>query len=125
MSAIDDVLIFEPPIAPSVGMTRKPEIKLLRAEFGDGYTQATPNGINHIREVITLSWQVLSENELAQIEDFLKSHGGYKTFYYCVPGSALLKFNCDDWEATQISPDYFSLKATFKQTFTNHGIAGI
>src|SRR5690606_29261995 len=47
--AMTAIPTFDPPFAPSPGAQNKPEIKILQAEFGDGYSQPTPNGLNHIR----------------------------------------------------------------------------
>lgn len=54
---------FLPPRNPDPGMGRKPESKILSAGFGDGYTQETADGINHIRDVMTLTWSGLTQLE--------------------------------------------------------------
>lgn len=37
---------FIPPVGPSPGTSHKPTVNLWEAEFGDGYSQPTPKGIN-------------------------------------------------------------------------------
>jgi len=48
---------FTPPIQPSVGATNKPKVKILKADFGDGYTQAAADGTNNIRAEFSLTWK--------------------------------------------------------------------
>ena len=38
---------FTPSVPPSPGTGDAPEISLNEADFGDGYTQSSPNGINN------------------------------------------------------------------------------
>ncbi|MDY8107762.1 phage tail protein [Fulvimarina sp. 2208YS6-2-32] len=107
-----------PPVSPSIGMTDKPEIKIARTDFGDGYTQTTPLGINHIRRVVTLRWNVLALDDKEAIEGFLVRHGGYKPFFYRIPREpAVLKWTCDDWNTSRNTGGFASIEATFRQSF--------
>lgn len=137
---------FYPPMTPSIGVTRKPELNLLKANFGDGYTQTAANGLNHIREVLNLRWDVLTKGEADEIEDFLRERGGYQPFYYSLPfavrlhlypepgddgyieginpqrvstgAGPMMKFTCDDWQITQPATFHYSIEATFRQDFS-------
>lgn len=144
----DPIPFFCPPMTPSVGLTRKPKVNVLKVEFGDGYSQRVANGINHIKQVVKLKWDVLSKDECDEIEDFLRERGGYKPFYYELPYAVrtstldeehyaetgevvrrekvdtltdtAIKFVCDDWQVSQPIQFYYSLEATFEQVYTSH-----
>lgn len=107
---------FTPPIAPSPGTGFKPEVKLFKAEFGDGYTQRAPNGINHIKETMKLTWQGVEYSDMVAIRDFLEARGGYEPFYYQPRNrSAPVAWTCESWSTTDKSP--WSITADFEQSF--------
>ncbi len=111
---------FSPPIAPST-MKGKPELKLLKAEFGDGYTQTARDGLNHIRKVIHLEWEVLTPAQASAIVGFLEQHGGDLPFIYHSATEPLpLKWTCSEWEEGIARGGVRTITATFRQSF-NHG----
>lgn len=112
-----DILTFNPPIAPSPGTMHRPQVKLLQAEFGDGYSQATPAGLNHIRQTIELRWDVLEQDEKHAILAFLERHQGNKPFHYQVPGDCRRTWTCADWSVQTLPAQLFSITATIRQYF--------
>ena len=109
---------FAPPVAPSPGTTRKPELALLKAQFGDGYTQTARDGLNHIRKVVELKWDVLRQSQAATITAFPEARGGTEPFLYQVPHSpAALKWTCEEWNQVDAANGLCSFTATFRQTF--------
>ena len=110
---------FNPPCAPSPGLTDTPEIKILKSEFGDGYTQASSQGLNHIRQVVEATWDVLDRAERDQIIAFFKERAGYQPFYYRMPhDDAETKWTVETWSDTVISAGYHRVAATFRQSFS-------
>ncbi|WP_051955974.1 phage tail protein [Beijerinckia mobilis] len=110
---------FNPPTEPTIGLENKPEIKLLKADFGDGYTQSSPDGLNHIRKVINLTWDVLYQDDCAEILNFFNERAGYLPFYYQLPDETQpTKYTCEEWSDKYIQADYRSVAATFRQSFT-------
>lgn len=108
---------FTPSVAPSPGATRKPELNLITPEFGDGYTLALPNGLNHIRDVVSLNWDVITLTQLQELEGFFRERGGYKPFWFQPYGfAAPVKWTCQEWTSTTQAPHTFS--ATLRQSFT-------
>jgi phage-related protein len=94
----------------------KPEVKLKKAEFGDGYTQTSRDGLNHIREVLSLSWESLTATQAQAIYDFFKSHGGDIPFWYTPSDSTTpIKFTCEEWSRKKTTPN--TMTATLKQSF--------
>lgn len=106
---------FKPPYAPT-STSEKPELKLLEAEFGDGYTQTAGDGMNHIRKVASLSWDVLTADQAREIEAFLERHGGSAPFLYALDeGETPLKWTCKEWSRKRDTPN--TMEATFRQSF--------
>lgn len=112
--------VFTPPVSPTAGLQDKPEIKLRKADFGDGYTQPTPDGLNHIRSVVTLEFGLLEPAEKEAIVNFLQARGGSEPFTYTIPGSAsATRFTCNDWQVTALGASLFNVSATLRQDFGN------
>lgn len=113
--------IFDPKIAPSPGSRRSPEIKLRKAEFGDGYTQSSPAGLNHIKRKITYTWEAIDLETYRYLETFFRERGGCKPFYYEPFGidefEGPVKWVCEEWSGSSSAP--WSFTATFIETFSN------
>lgn len=109
---------FAPEVAPSPGTQRSPEVSLTRASFGDGYTQAAPKGLNHIRRTLSLKWDGLTPVQIAALESFMVEQGGYKPFYFThLPEGVRRKWTCDTWSASFGTPATFS--CTLREDFSN------
>lgn len=109
---------FIPPIDPSVGTSERPVVSLNKAEFGDGYSQASPKGIQHIKRKLALRWEVLDAEDKALIAAFFTERGGYLPFLYRLPGEAVaLRFTCAEWEFASVAPHLWRCDATLEQTF--------
>lgn len=91
---------FTPPRTPDAPMAETSKVNLFEAEFGDGYTQATPNGLNHIRRTFSAKWTALYDDEAQAIIDFMVAHKGTESFWYTVPRVGRLKFTCKNWSRT-------------------------
>jgi phage-related protein len=109
---------FNPPVAPSPGTADKPEINLLEAEFGDGYSQPTPNGLNHIRRVLRLTWDVLTPDQAESILSFFRARGGSKPFLYTPRDEATpVAWTCREWRDQSITGGLLTVSATLRQSF--------
>ena len=109
---------FYPPVAPSPGTSRKPELRLLRADFGDGYSQSGADGLNHIRKTFDLRWDVLTQGQADAIEAFLEAKGGTAAFLYRHPHTpAALKVTCEEWNRTDQAAGLCAFTAVFRQSF--------
>lgn len=110
---------FAPPIGPSPGTAHKPTVNLWESEFGDGYSQIMPKGLNHIRKSTSLKWEVLTLDQMHEIMDFFEEMGGYLPFYYRPFGEHVaLKWTCKDYSA-ETNGGIWSVNATFVQSFSN------
>ena len=66
----------------SVGVNRQVAFKTLSAQFGDGYEQRAPNGINNRVETISIKWEALTKADFTTVVTALDAVGGwdYLTF---------------------------------------------
>lgn len=107
---------FAPPYPPSLS-DDTPEVKILGAEFGDGYTQTTADGMNNIRSVARLQWSTLLPAEAEAIETFLRARKGYEPFLYRLSDSPSPKrWTCKEWSRSRGTPNTFT--ATFREDFS-------
>lgn len=107
-----------PPVKPSVGASAEPKIKLFEAEFGDGYTQRSAAGLNHIRETWELKFELLSATESASIRTFLQARGAVEAFLYTPPGEAApVRVTCKKWKRTFDEADRQTITLTLEQDF--------
>ncbi|QWY83006.1 minor tail protein M [Rhizobium phage RHph_X66] len=109
---------FEPPVGPSPGTSHKPTVNLWESEFGDGYSQAMPKGINHIRKTTSLKWETLTYEEMREIVDFFEERQGSKAFWFKPFGEPLrVKWTCKEWDYVT-NGGIWSVSANFVQSFT-------
>ena len=109
---------FNPSVRPSPGTSFKPQVKVLEAEFGDGYSQPTPDGINNIRQKVDLTWDALTETQMNQINNFFTNRKGSQAFYFRPAGySTPLKWTCKEWSRT-LSDGVWKVQASLVQSFT-------
>lgn len=110
---------FTPPVAPSPGTGRTQQIKLLKAEFGDGYTQTALDGLNPIRRSLDLTWETLTPTQAKTITDFLNARGGTDPFWYTPSDeTAPVKWTCEQWSDKNKKGGFRTITATFVQSFS-------
>ena len=107
--------VFNPPYPPSDN-ENQPEVKILKAEFGDGYSQEGGDGINNVRDQFRLKWNVLMPAQADQIEQFFRARKGYERFWYTPSDSAIpIKVSCPEWARSRGTPN--TISATFREQF--------
>jgi phage-related protein len=110
---------FDPPLMPSPGTARRWKPNTLKAEFGDGYNQSQPNGLNHLRRTVDLRWNVLTDDQAENIVEFFVAHGASRPFLYQVPRDASpVKWTCEDWTDDVDDAGFRKVAATLIQSFT-------
>lgn len=109
---------FDPDPLPSPGTTRKPKLKLLEVEFGDGYSQVTRDGMNHIRRTIDLRWELLLPAKEREFDAFFTRHGGDTPFWYTPSDETTpVRWTCKDWETRTSDDGFREFTAKFEQSF--------
>ena len=112
-----NVPTFYPPVNPSPGGRRNYDFKLLEAEFGDGYSQVAPRGLNHMRRKISLSWEALTQAQWEEIVGFLEERQGCEPFMYIPYGETEPMFwTCKQWDHGTNS-GVWTVSAEFVQDF--------
>jgi phage-related protein len=110
---------FNPPRPPAPGTLSKPEYKILEAEFGDGYSQPTPDGLNHIRRTISLEWENLTPIEANQILNFIIAHKGVTPFYYTPSDETTpIKWTCKEHEDARTKGGLRTVTLMLREDFT-------
>ena len=114
------IATFNPPINPTPGTTFKPKVELWEAPFGDGYAQATPRGLNHVAETITLKWGGLTFAQMDSIRLFFETQKGMTPFYFTPRGRLQpVKWTCREWSYSDASP--WTFEAQLVQWFGPEG----
>nr|WP_282558654.1 phage tail protein [Providencia rettgeri] len=70
---------FNWPIKPGMGTESSPRVRTV--SFGDGYEQRKPDGLNSQLEKFNVNLSLTPE-KANQALDFLKRHGGVKSFLF-------------------------------------------
>jgi len=93
--------------------------RVLIAEFGNGYTQRTQDGINSARAQWSISWDNLTSAEKDTVIAALDAAGSHDTHTWTAPDEATSK----EWRVTegyQLSTaggSIFSISTTLQQEF--------
>lgn len=69
---------------PDLGAQKRLEVAVTETQFGDGYSQRAPNGINHVREVWSVSFTG-NDTDIAPIKGFLEAVIAVTPFKWMTP----------------------------------------
>lgn len=100
---------------PSYPIEKTAEPRIKKVEFGDGYTQEAPDGLNYNLYTWGLNWETLTQTEKTTMENFLVARKGYETFLWSDPSAIQYRVKCRSWSVTEIAPKIYSIKCTFNQ----------
>lgn len=93
-------------------------VRVLEAQYGDGYTQTLEDGLNAISDSYAVAWGLLTKTELATFTGFLKAHKGTVPFLWKSPlEDTVRQWKCKTWKATLLGGGWHSLSCTFKESF--------
>lgn len=105
---------FTPPIGVSYRTSVTKNYRTLENDFGDGYTQVVPDGMNSVLEVWSLSWDSLTDSQANEIEDFLDAQGG-TPFEWETPKNDTRRFKSSPPTRTYNSYNNNTLTVTFTE----------
>lgn len=110
---------LEMPMQPSYGPTKKDvQFDILKAEFGDGYSQRAADGINNSKEMYDVGWDSLTIAEANDIEAFIRARKGYESFFissYDRESTSTRKFTCQKMSRKPAKPGYDSITLTLEE----------
>lgn len=101
---------------PMVDPTGTTTFDVLSAQFGDGYSQAVPNGLNNASDNWPVSF-IGKAATIAPIEAFLRAHAGATSFYWTPPGGSQGLFRCATFTKQAMENGIYMLTATMQQVF--------
>jgi phage-related protein len=102
--------------SPKLGATGSVKFRVLKAQFGDGYAQTAPDGINNRSSSWPLSFTGI-EAKIRPIKDFLDRQAGAKSFLWTPPLGVPGYFKVVEYQCVSQGGRVFTLTATFEETF--------
>lgn len=91
-------------------------LRVISAQFGDGYQQRAGDGIH--AQVQTWPLQFAGRpDRIAPILAFLRERAGYRSFHWTPPLGELGLYACKSLSLRQSAPRVVTLGATFEQVF--------
>jgi len=94
------------------------EISNWEADFGDGYSQRAPKGINNTKDSVPLNWTNLTKVEMIVLRDFCIAHSGGQTFYFTLEDEDdPKKFALMSYVRKYVSYDNYTFTLNMKQVY--------
>lgn len=98
--------------------TRSVRTNVRKIQFGDGYQQRVPEGMNAIAYDWNLRFSNRTVDEIDEIDTFLKARGGYEAFEWTPQREATARiFICEKWERSPTYGATDTLTAIFSEVF--------
>lgn len=101
-------------------INNKPRLKI--NQFGNGYQQRIPDGLNSSLIEFSLIFENRNEKETVSILHFLQQRNGQESFIYNLPtiyskstSSLNTRFICLEWSPNYISYNNYSIEAIFSE----------
>lgn len=105
---------------PSIGSRVVNKADVLRADFGDGYTQRAANGLNNVGFEYSLIWRNVPIEDGQDMIDFFEARGGWESFDWLdilQEFPSTIQVVCEDWNRAPISENYETVTATFVRVY--------
>lgn len=109
---------FTPAFNPSYNSDFDHNARVLSANFGDGYKQKAPWGLNNISMKGSLVWDALQDDDAQEIIDFFVTKQGSTAFYYTLPWEDdPRKWTCEKWKRVVTNYNTNTITAEFEESF--------
>lgn len=105
-----------PDIAPSYPSAVPNKFNVRRADYGDGYSQRSPVGINNLSKTCSVGFLKRPLEVCDRIEAFLVARQGAEAFWWQHPrDSVRRKWTCSEYTRTseETCPSHDSITCTF------------
>lgn len=108
-----------PDIQPdNVSSRKSTKARVVRTNFGDGYSQRIGDGLNAVRDEWNVQWTNITAADKETLVQFFEGLAGVTSFQWTPQGdSAAKNFTCAEWNVTPKNAYYYSLTAKFTQEF--------
>lgn len=106
--------IFTPPKAPSIGTSQKVKFEVNVTEFGDGFRETSPKGLNNKKRSVSPVWGRVSAIEKSEITDFLDAQAGARKFQWSYPGEAASNWRCEGYSVSDLSGGIYKISTEFE-----------
>jgi phage-related protein len=100
-------------ITPDAKLSKKPRI--VGADFGDGYSQESPDGINADLETWALVFDDRYAEEVLAMNSFLTARKGTEKFEYTNRMGVVITVKCKEWDVKPAKKNRLTLTCTFNQ----------
>jgi phage-related protein len=105
--------------AESEGSQLEEEPRVSTTQFGDGYAQRAPDGINNMPRRWALQFRACGLAQGDEIVAFFRTHGGYKAFDWTPPRETVTAaWVCKSWRRSLPNAlGESDISATFEEDF--------
>ena len=90
--------------------------RVRKSKFGDGYVQTSGDGLNSEEDPWSLTFGG-TEEEVAPILDFVRRHGGYRSFLWTPPGDDLGMYQCPPFRRQRRPGGIVTLSLSFERAY--------
>ncbi|WP_144154444.1 phage tail protein [Paraburkholderia sp. BCC1885] len=108
-----DIFTWVPTVANLSGTAT---LLVRKSQFGDGYTQRAPDGINNRSSSFNLQF-VRDAATISAILAFLDAHAGATAFYWAPLLREQSLFTCETYSEPTKDGNVYTISAMFDQTF--------
>ena len=99
------------------GVSKNIKTRVLKTDFGDGYSQRTADGINVIIREYDLEY-IGSNTNIDELVTHFVERAGYQSFTYTFTNETTeRKWTCEEWTETSLSDSTKQLTATIKEVY--------
>ena len=109
---------FPTTYCPTTATTQQTVPRILKAQFGNGYTQEELDGINAYLRLWDVYYENIPTSGLLALNTFLETNAGTR-FYWTQPApfdaEGQKVFRCDQWQWTYQGGNIVSLECQFQQ----------
>jgi phage-related protein len=114
---------FSSAVQPDKQFSRSNTPRVHYIQFGDGYEQRLQQGINNLKQEISVSFQTRPKAEIDDLVSFFESLAGVSKFRFDIAdtnaGSSTetIKVVCSQWTQKWEYDDYYTLDASFRRVY--------
>lgn len=102
----------------TIGSSNRVLAKVRRIDYGDGYSQRSPMGLNSMAQTWSITINPVLLEEWEALDAFFRSQGGYKAFLWTPAGETQpRKFTCETWAVAWDRSRFGTFTATLQEVF--------